>query len=290
MKTNEELIKKLVIGTVQFGLNYGISNSTGQTGTKEVGEILNFARSNGISCLDTARAYGVSEKVLGEQDLQGFEVVSKFKLNGDFGTIDQQLKDSLANLNKNSLYGYLAHDGKDILNSKEDIWPQLQDIRKQGIVTKIGYSLYEPAELELLLEVGCVPDLIQIPMSLFDQRFVPYLADIKERGIEVHTRSAFLQGLYFMEGTRLSSFFDEIKEPLDLLKELYPSHSERAAALIWECAKHKEVDKVVIGVNDLDQLKSNIEGISLMQTKPSFENFTQQVDNKILMPSHWPNK
>lgn len=290
MKTPGDLIKKLAIGTVQFGLHYGISNSKGQTETVEVGRILDFARNAGVSCIDTARAYGVSEKVLGEHRLTGFDVVSKFKLSGGFGSLYEQLQASLENLNTNSLYGYLAHDGKDILSSKEDIWSQLQEFRKQGVVRKIGYSLYEPTELEQLLNAGFVPDLIQIPMSLFDQRFVPYLGDIKRRGIEVHTRSAFLQGLYFMEAMSLDPFFDGIKEPLQMLSDMIPNHSARAAALIWACAHHDEVDKVVIGINDESQLMSNIEALSLMAPNPDFSNLKQNVDPKILMPSHWPNK
>src|SRR5690349_18941362 len=103
---------RIGLGSVQFGMRYGISNLAGQTPPKEVNAILSLARQNGVKIIDTAFSYGNAENVLGENDLAAFDIVSKFK--GDSPL--QQLRHTLLSLNVESLYAYMAHWPMDIID------------------------------------------------------------------------------------------------------------------------------------------------------------------------------
>ena len=98
----------LVLGTVQFGLQYGV-NSAGRPSPEAVKNILSEAAKGGISTLDTSSAYGNSEEILGTCITSGedFKIVSKYP-KGEVPVKDR-FDDSLRRLHKSSLYGYLLH-------------------------------------------------------------------------------------------------------------------------------------------------------------------------------------
>ena len=128
--------KKLGLGTVQFGLDYGISNKQGITNLEEVRDILGFAKNAGIDLIDTAFGYGKSEEVLGKADVDGFRVVSKFLPESNGLSIPQQVQTTLERLKTNQLYGLLAHRPADLLKNP-DIWLYLQGLKQQGLVKTI---------------------------------------------------------------------------------------------------------------------------------------------------------
>jgi aryl-alcohol dehydrogenase-like predicted oxidoreductase len=169
--------------------------------------------------LDSASAYGNAEEVLGKNELSHFKLVSKFLPPSEGENVENQLKQSLENLRLDHLYGYLAHRPLEVLIHPEQ-WEELQDFKAEGIVKKIGFSLNEPEELEKLLEKGYVPDLVQVPYNYFDRRFETAIKELKEEGCEIHTRSAFLQGLFFMDPNELPDYFAEVKPLLRQLQEI----------------------------------------------------------------------
>lgn len=86
---------KLALGTVQFGLEYGINNQAGQVSPEAIARILSECRLHGVDTLDTARTYGTSEAVLGQQDLTGLRVVTKLKPGvGSVGEARESLESS----------------------------------------------------------------------------------------------------------------------------------------------------------------------------------------------------
>ncbi|MBM3440583.1 MAG: aldo/keto reductase, partial [Bacteroidetes bacterium] len=211
------LANKLGLGTVQFGIPYGISNTNGQTTAAEVESILSFAFEQGIDLVDTAPAYGNAEEVLGRYRVSGFKLVSKYIYPAEQGTIKDQLEKTLHDLRIDSLYGYLAHRPLALINDPQQ-WQELKQLKEKGLVQKIGYSLNAPGELDALLEKEMIPDLVQVPYNYFDQRFREQLILLKSKGCEIHTRSAFLQGLFFVNPAKLAPYFDEIKPALRLLQ------------------------------------------------------------------------
>jgi aryl-alcohol dehydrogenase-like predicted oxidoreductase len=274
---------KIGLGTVQFGLSYGISNTSGQTPSSEVEHILNFAKKSGITLLDSAAAYGNAEEVLGNKETTGFKLVSKFRPAVEGRTVEDQLKKSLTDLKRPSIYAYLAHSPQALLESPEE-WDRLKMLKEQGKTTKIGYSLNAPWELEELLELEYIPDLVQLPYNYFDRRFESKLGKLKNLGCEVHSRSAFFQGLFFVDPEGLDAFFDPIKPDLSALQK-HPSFS--AGSLLKFVIGNEQIDKVIIGVETVQQLKDTLNDIKTAEDLPQM---TKAIDPTILIPSNWPKK
>lgn len=274
-------LTKLALGTVQFGTHYGISNKSGQTTQKEAKKIFDFASKNGIDLLDTASAYGNSEEVLGKCGVERFKVVSKFLLTQDEQDIETQLNKSLRNLKVKKLYGYLAHRPMQVINNPE-LWQKLKQLKEQGKVDKIGFSFNEVREADEMLEKGFLPDLIQVPYNYLDNRFENQMIDLKNQGCEIHTRSAFLQGLFFMDPAAINSFFDEAKP---ILVEMQKWGHELPGMLLNYCISKPFIDKVVIGLNNVSQLQQNIEGIN-----KNYEILKRRfkINENVLIPSNWP--
>ncbi|MBX7046508.1 MAG: aldo/keto reductase [Ignavibacteria bacterium] len=274
------LNSKIGLGTVQFGLDYGISNKSGRTNSEEVSKILQYASENDIDTLDTASAYGEAEKILGENNLDGFRVISKFMPPNEKETIRVQLQQSLEKLKQKNIYGYLAHRPMDVLENPNQ-WDELLKAKEEKLVTKIGFSLNKPEELTKLLEENFIPDLIQVPYNYFDNRFQEQMIDLHSKGCEIHTRSAFLQGLFFMESESLSSHFDEVKPEIKNLQNSIKNLSGSLLKFVCDCSY---IDKVIIGVENLSQLKDNLNGISTAENLPVI---TKNISENILMPSLW---
>jgi len=274
-----KISEKLGLGTVQFGLPYGISNNAGQTSLDEVGKILETAKAYKVEVLDSASAYGNSENVLGQNDLSSFKMISKFMPPQD-ESISIQLENSLKILGLNSLYGYLAHRPGEILKDSGQ-WKELQKFKDTGKVQKIGFSLNEPEELVQLLDKNFLPDLVQVPFNYFDRRFETAVKELKNKGCEIHTRSAFLQGLFFMDPQKLDDFFNEVKPIIINLQDEKPLNG----ALLKFVLEKSYIDKVIIGVENERQLAQNIESIEIASSLPKLEN---KISDNILIPSKWP--
>lgn len=281
------MINKIVIGTVQFGMRYGISNNGNQTTPSEAASILKLAATSGIYTLDTAFAYGTSETLIGNMCLDNnWNIISKFPAVNSVEDFEKKLHTSLHRLQKSSLYGYIAHDA-DTLLSVPEIWKALCDIKRIGLATKIGYSLYEPEQLTRLLEKGYEPDIVQIPYNVLDRRFEPILSKLKSCGVEVHIRSIFLQGLFFTEPDSLPTFFDQVKPFLRSLKRCFSGNAELAGYLLNMAFSNPLIDKVVIGVNNAKQLLENLKHSAICEPIMSLT-IPSHISQKIIMPNHWP--
>jgi aryl-alcohol dehydrogenase-like predicted oxidoreductase len=275
------LTAKIGLGTVQFGIPYGIGNTRGITSEEEVSSILAFACENGISLLDTAPSYGKSEEVLGNNNLQNFKVVSKIMLQDNNQSISEQLTKSLNHLKVSSLYGYLAHRPMEIINDPKR-WDKLLKLKETGRIEKIGFSFNEVSETEAVLSMGIIPDLAQVPFNYLDNRFLSSMIELKKRGCEIHTRSSFLQGLLFCDPNRLSSFFNEVKP---VITELQKKGEQLPGMLLRYCLENPIIDYVIIGVNTLEQL---IENLNLFPEAKPLNSLDFQLKEEIVTPSKWP--
>lgn len=251
-------MSKLVLGTVQFGCQYGI-NSAGRPDESSVRDILAEAEKGGISTLDTSSAYGDAEQVLGRSlEATGcrFNVVSKYPKGS--GPVDEVFERSLSRLGSRSLYGYLLHHFELFLADRK-VWRSFLDLRESGKVERIGFSIYNTEELELLLRENVDFSLVQFQRNIFDRRFDKYLEELKARGVEVHVRSTFLQGLFFKDRATLP---DRIKPLGKYLAEL-DDYSARTGIGIPELAlgfnsQNPCIDGVLIGVDNRRQLLDNL--------------------------------
>jgi len=272
---------KIGIGTVQFGIDYGISNQQGKTSEGEIAKILKTAKTNNIRYIDTASAYGNSENVLGKHNLKEFRVISKFLPPDKSETISSSLSKSLNNLNINNIYGYLAHDPMSLLNDKI-YWEELKQLKTCGLIQKIGYSLNKPKELDRLLTEGYFPDLVQVPFNYFDRRFENAIKNLKAKGCEIHARSTFLQGLFFMNTKELGAFFDEVKPYIYNLQQQNESLPE---ALLNFVLEKEYIDQVILGMENNNQLLQNL---SSSRINKQLKDIKLNFSDKILMPMYWP--
>ena len=278
--------QKIVLGTVQFGLDYGISNDTGKTSSEEVSKILDTAYNHGIDILDTAQEYGDSESVLGLHHGNRFKIITKINpIAGDKRSAEQLLQQSLQRLNLDKLYGTLFHSASSARQNPRTVL-ELKKLQEQGIIEKVGYSVYTPDELNELIKLYGRPDIIQIPYNLLDRRFEEIAQDLHNKGVEIHTRSTFLQGLFFMNPMGLSEFFNPVKGYLMALQDNFDNSQSMAAALLNWVIDKSFIDKVVIGVNTKSQLESNIKGLE----SSSMSNLPEWISlpNETLMPNLWP--
>lgn len=274
---------KIALGSVQFGSDYGISNTTGITPEEEVTEIIKCCIENNINTIDTAFGYIKSEEVLGKNDLTGFNIISKFLPDSEvIPLVDKQLTTSLDRLNVPFLYGYLSHRPKYVLENKQ-IWDFLVSAKSEGLIKKIGFSFNDPYEIDEVIRENMIPDIVQVPLNYFDNRFEEKIILLKKRyNTEIHIRSVFLQGLFFTDTKTLDPFFDPVKKYIDDLQEKY--YPLNAFLLNYVITKDY-VDKVVIGVNNKYQLNDNLEGLKLADRLPPFKG---SINDLYLIPSNWP--
>lgn len=287
-------IRKLALGTVQFGLDYGVANEGGQVKSAEVDNILSEAKKNGIHILDTAIAYGTSEAVLGETGTDGFRVVTKLPpLPGNHGDIahwvTEQVRESLERLGQKKLYGLLLHRPQDFLGSNgTQLIQALTDLKNEGIFQKIGVSIYNPDELEMVCNKFKI-DLVQAPLNVVDRRLElsGWLDRLKVDGVEVHTRSAFLQGLLLMERSKIpqkfsrwSGLWDQWHEKLKVL-----GVSPLTASLAYPLSLEK-VDQVVVGVESAAQLLEILQA-TCNANEGLDTSFMCSLDLDLINPSRW---
>jgi len=259
---------KLALGTAQFGMNYGISNSVGKVNPEEAKEILALCRAEHINTIDTAQVYGESETVLGNSGLEGFDVVTKITDKNNHDSI----KTSLERLKLPHIYAVLMHNENE-MNEKN--YAKLENYKSQGLAKKIGISVYSPAKLEIIMKNYKI-DIVQIPLNILDQRFLPLLPKLKEKDIEIHIRSVFLQGLLLMKN--IPDYFNSIKPMLNKMPK------DRLGFCLHFVKNIEEVDKIVIGVTS----KNELQQIICAYNKKTFDYSEYMVDDeKMVNPSLW---
>lgn len=237
---------RLALGTVQFGLDYGISNRVGQVADDELGAILALARRLKIDTLDTAHAYGNAEARLGSQQTAGFNLISKLAPGITAAGVTTAVEESLNRLARPCLNGLLLHRSQD---ATPMLFERLKDLQQQGKVGKLGVSVYSPQELEHWFEEGHPLQLVQLPANLLDQRFLRsgWLERLQDMGCEIHVRSLFLQGLLLMQPALRPDYFQSFAGPLGLLDSAHPHLSplDKALSLV---AALPQVSRFVVGV------------------------------------------
>lgn len=285
---------KLGLGTVQFGLPYGIANTRGQVAPDEVRTILRAAHARGVRVLDTAIAYGTSEAALGaalrEEPERTFRVVSKIPKGARARDIPELVRASLARLSIARAHGYLLHD-VDTYREEPETLTALRKLQQQGLIDRVGFSVYTPSEVESLLHDGVRFDIVQLPYNVFDRRFEPLLARIKRQGVEVHARSVFLQGLFFLDPATLPLFFAPVRDALLTLRALAASASLPLAALPLSFALSQPlIDVVVVGVDGLADLCEDLDMAdrldAVLPLLPRLAGLEQHSED-ILLPSRW---
>lgn len=285
---------KLGLGTVQFGLDYGISNKAGQVAGDTVDNILGYARRVGIEVLDTAAAYGDSEAVLGANRAaeQGFRIVTKIPPDVDPNDLPALVRASLQRLDTERVYGLLAHRSSDLLGMNGGVvWQQMEALRERGLVERIGVSVYTGEEIDRLLERFPL-EIVQLPINLFDQRLIQggQLQRLHAAGVEIHARSVFLQGLILMDPEQLPPGLSAAVGPLTCLREALAGYALTALqAALRFVLQRTEIDTVLVGVTSEEQFRQIVEAARQPLLPTGFDSGQWAIDDPmILNPSLWP--
>ncbi len=263
---------KLGLGTVQWGLSYGIANQQGMTAPETVKAILAEAKRCGVRVLDTASLYGDAETVLGANSLDVFRVITKTpRFSTPFISSDQArdlvnaFHQSLNRLSRDRIYGLLVHHAEDLIApGGEKLIATMRDLKKQGLVEKIGVSVYEGDQVDAVLEIF-KPDIVQLPISVLDQRMLlgGQLERLKQYGVEVHARSVFLQGLLLMSLDAVPKYFDPIRPLLARWRAATESQGmtpvQAALAFVRDL---QHVDTVLVGVENAQQFRACVQDFS----------------------------
>lgn len=284
---------RLALGTAQFGLSYGVANNSGQISLNQGKLLLDCSLKNGINTLDTAIAYGNSEQRLGEMGIEKWHVVSKLPALPDTCVnvndwVFEEVHNSLHRLGIHQLYGLLLHKPEQLLEAKGlQIYQSLNQLKADGLVHKIGISIYDPSELDLLFREFNF-DLIQAPFNIFDRRILDsgWLDKLSSLGIEVHTRSTFLQGLLLMPRDKLPTKFDRWSLLWDeWFNWLQESELSPADACLRYVLSFLEINKAIVGVDNEAQLNELIKATH--GSLPKIPEKMKIDDINLINPARW---
>ncbi len=285
---------KIILGTVQFGLKYGINNTLGQMSEKVVFKILDLAQKSNIKVLDTAAAYGNSELRIGNY-IQShhvndkLRVITKFNLKQGATSIES-LECSLQNLKVSHVDTIMFHNFDDFTNAKPEEIEELLKL-KGSKYSKLGISLYTNEQIEIICENNLF-EVVQIPFNALDNHRLrgESICKLKAKNIETHTRSVFLQGLFFMDFNKIPQKLRPLAKYLDKIDAIARKYNVDKAALALHYALSKSyIDGVLVGVDSYEQMEINIQ---MIRVKIPFEAITELdhievEESNLLNPALW---
>lgn len=284
---------KLVLGTANFGMNYGISNEGGKLAQNDLNNIMQIATSASIDMVDTAQVYGDSESRLGKILNPNFNVITKLGIgigeNYQKKDVTNLVHSSLKKLNVDKLYAVLLHRPEILIGDNgQQIINELRTLKDAQVIKNFGVSIYDPKILGVILNLTNL-DIVQVPFNVFDQRILSsgWNERLKACGTKIHIRSIFLQGVLLMQRYNLPDYFS--KNWPDLFNSWldYQENTGRHADEISLSFVQKEawVDKIVVGIDNAQQLQRLValEATGLNTFTPNFSSN----DINLIDPSRW---
>jgi len=294
-------ISKLCLGTVQFGLDYGIANTTGQVTETEAHSIMDYILSQDINCIDTAQGYGNSEFVIGKffqkHQNKNIKIISKIKsdiFQLSSSNFIKNIRTSLNTLSTESIFGLLLHDNELLYDWNTNHSSYVKSLKALKFIQYFGVSIYTNEEFLAAMNNSDI-DIVQIPFNLFDQRAITngWLQKAKEKNKLIFIRSVYLQGLILMDEDKIPIHLNKAKKYINLLDKLTTklgiTRNELALSFINTMAK----DSIILfGCDSLEQAKENL---SIFSTLPKLNKYTidyiqdnfSNTSENIYNPSHW---
>lgn len=290
--------QKLTLGTVQFGLNYGVSNKVGKVSAKEVESILDLAFENGISELDTAVAYGDSESILGKLVNDRFKVstkLPKFDLGDQKNVADwtkSQIESSLERLRVNQIETLFLHDVSVLFSPYAlDVYEVIESYRSKGLVRQFGLSIYSHHDLEKIPSFVSY-HRVQCPINVFDRSLESsgWMETLSLKGIEIQARSIFLQGILLMKKEFRPEYFSKWSSLFETWDKIIETNLIPPALIcILYIKSLKKVSNVVFGVESNEQLTEIISHFGDDRILQFADELTSE-DEDLIYPFRWQLK
>ena len=268
---------KIAIGSANLGTRYGLFGKK-KFDTKEILKVEKLLSKSKIKFIDTAHQYKKSEEIIGKSKLKNLNIITKIKLPQQSTLsvneiVNKIIFKSLKRLNKESIHSILVHDYKDLLGKKgKEFLKELKILKQSGLVKNIGISIYDSKELKKIWKFW-KPDLVQIPLNLFDQRILQssWLNILKKNKIQIFARSCFLQGL-------LIGNYNSLTIPKNLYLHLkkfdnwcIANKISRLKACLDFVRQINKIDCIVVGFNDADQLNNILNEFKKKNKKISYK-------------------
>jgi len=303
---------KLILGTAQLGMRYGIANVTGQPSQQVASTLVKRAISQGVAGIDTARAYGSSEMVIGSVIRSGWEgrvrIITKLSPLAECDAktprstvqalVDTSVLASCLSLGVQKLDVLMLHRASHLYEWGGTVWNRVKHLQQEGRIAQLGASIQSPNELAWCLEVPEI-QFIQLPCNLLDWRWDEWipkvLAKKKETGLKIHVRSTLLQGL-LVSRDLLHWQRAGVADPASVITWLEAQASAYnknsiASFCLTVMASQAWVDSIVAGVENQQQLEQNLMAVSndlisesavadLMARRP-------RLDEATLNPASW---
>lgn len=287
---------RLLLGTVQFGIPYGVTNARGKISPEKVSEILSAAQQSGIRLVDTAADYGTSEEVLGRYLPADVGIVTKIPavradavMPADIQLVRNSVTRSLERLRRTKIDALLAHQCADLFKpGGKQLVQLLQQLKADGIVSQIGISVYDSEDIDRALELFR-PDVVQVPLNLFDQRLKRsgHIARMRDLGIQIHARSAFLQGVLLAQPSSLPAYFRQFDRQFARYNELLGvSGVSRIAACLGFMIEQSGCDFVIVGVTDRSELEEIVSSLPAGSALPPMDVLATD-DRALIDPRTW---
>ena len=300
-KVNNALItnsKKIIIGTANFGMVYGITNEVGVLDDNEFLKIIDLAIQNNINLIDTASSYGIAEKKLGKiiQSLEYMKIMGKYsgtKVNswGDKMLPLEEIKISLDDLKIDAFYCYYLHSAEDLFDS--NVLSEMISIKKNGLSKLIGVTVYLVKDAFAALNVPEI-DVIQVKYNVLDQALdnVDFFSKAKAKNKIIYVRSVFLQGIILQKPSKIPI---ELKNLIDCAQDF-----ERIS-LVYNVSKiylavffilmNPYIDGFLIGVEKETQFEEIIKAVSIFKSNQKLYKLLKSkfgaLDIAELNPSNW---
>jgi len=281
----------MILGGVQFGQAYGVSNSiNSEIDDDELKQILEFAFFNNIRTIDTAQGYGNSESRLGRHS-NGFEFITKITIDKDDElTIKESLFDSLAKLRKKQLYGVLIHRSSDLNDSykRKELFKALDFFKSENLIKNVGISIYDPQELVHSMKFYDF-DIVQAPLNIFDTRLIRHdiYNDILKKNIKIHARSVFLQGLLLMKIDRIPAYFSPWMSDIKRVDNFFRKQDINKINYMINFVESFQNVESIIGVQSFQELKDIVESTKISNHTEFYHPDLSDSDIELINPSKW---
>ena len=284
---------KLILGTVQFGLSYGINNSKGKVSLNDSLKILGYAYDNGIRTLDSAEAYGNAHEVIGifhnKNPTKIFNIITKLPKLINYDIIDK-VNGYLKDLKVNHLETLMFHSFDSYQNNINN-FDVLKDLKSSNKIKSLGVSIYTNYEIENVILNKDI-DIIQLPFNLFDNANLrgDILQKAKIKGKIIHTRSSLLQGLFFKDENDSNKIVQKLKNELTLLSSISKRDKTSISELALSyCVQQETIDNVLIGVDSVNQLIDNLDAVNYKIKQKTIDSINSiNIGNlDLLNPSLW---
>ena len=304
LKVNRNKEKsKLCLGSAQIGLNYGVLNSEGKIKDSQLIDIFKIMSEYNIYAIDTANSYGNAEEIIGKNFVEKmeFDIFTKISIGAiqdkkfkNFDFLNNLLMKSLQKLNISKIEGLLIHDPYEMKNNySEFLIDWLVDIKKKNLVNKVGVSIYTRNDLKLFpLEIL---DIVQLPISIYDQKLINdgTISQLKGKGIDIHIRSLFLQGLLLESPKNWPDFMpQELKKHHErFILFLNKNNISLLEANLAYASSLKFANKIIFGITKKEELINICEVWEKLIKNTNLEiDFSTWLwrSDEFLDPRNWP--